>query len=100
MKLVKERLLRYAAPALYEQMEETFAEYHIHSYDVHSTAVKSENGIDVTVKFSADFSQSVTARFSFEQMSQPDDDVKRFFQEAAITCKSLLISDYYKMMKL
>jgi hypothetical protein len=95
-----EKLLRFAAPALYQQMADIFSSYHIHPYDIHGTVIKNENGFDVTLRFSQSFSQSVTTQVSFDQAKNPDKDVVRFFEETAEKCKSLLISDYYKMIKL
>ncbi|WP_026584383.1 hypothetical protein [Bacillus sp. J33] len=100
MKLLEERLLRYAAPVLYDRMIETFSSYHIHPYDVSATALKNENGYDVSLRFSTDFSQTFTHYFRFKQVKEPDEEVTRFFEEAAEKCKSSLIADYYKMMKL
>jgi hypothetical protein len=100
MRVLEERLLRYAAPVLYNKMVETFSSYHIHPYDVQATVCKNENGFDVSLKFSADLFQSVSHKFTIEQVAHPDEDVSRFFQESAEKCKSLLIADYYKMMKL
>ena len=99
MNLVEERLLRFAAPELYNRMVEILSTYHLHPYDVHATLLKNENGLDVIVRFTADFSQLVTANFSMEQATHPDEAVTGFFEEAAARCKALLIADYYKMMK-
>ncbi|MCM2532024.1 hypothetical protein NDK43_05995 [Neobacillus pocheonensis] len=98
--MVEERLLRFAAPALYQRMVETFSTFHIHPYDVQATIFKNESGFDVTLRFSNDFSQTVTIDLKNEQVAQPDEDVTRFFEEAAAKCKSTLIADYYKMIKL
>ncbi|MEH7119465.1 hypothetical protein V7128_18915 [Neobacillus vireti] len=98
--MLDDRLLRYAVPSLYDHMVEIFATYHIHPYDVQATASKKEDGYEVLLRFAANFSQSITKQFNLEQIEQPDEDVTRFFQEAAETCKSFLIADYYKMMKL
>lgn len=98
--MVEERLLRFAVPALYQRMVETFSTYHIHPHDVQATIFKNEDGFDVTLRFSNDFSQSVTTYLKNEQAAYPDEDVTRFFEEAADKCKSTLIADYYKMIKL
>jgi methylase of polypeptide subunit release factors len=100
MRMIEERLLRYAAPQLYKNMVEVFSNHYIHSYDVQAYVVKKEHGMDVTLRFSSDFSQFVSAFFSSEQAENPDKEVIRFFEEAAEKCKSLLIADYYKMIKL
>lgn len=100
MKLLEEKLLRYAAPALYNRMEEIFSAYHIHPYDVQATILKNEDGLNVTLMFSTDFSQALTKLFSFAQASLPDEEANQFFTEAAEKCKSSLIADYYKLMKL
>ncbi|WP_430540015.1 hypothetical protein [Neobacillus drentensis] len=97
--MLKERLLRFAVPALYNRMIEIFAAYHIHPHDVQATVLKNENGYEILVRFTSDFSQLVTKQFSFEQGEVPDEEVTRFFEEAAESCKSFLIADYYKMMK-
>ncbi|WP_035446122.1 hypothetical protein [Bacillus sp. UNC41MFS5] len=97
---LEEKLLRFAAPALYQQMADTFSSYHIHPYDIHGTLKKNESGYEVTLRFSQSFSQVMTTQVSFEQAMVPDAEVVQFFVEAAEKCKSLLISNYYKMIKL
>ncbi|WP_449538791.1 hypothetical protein [Ferdinandcohnia sp. Marseille-Q9671] len=96
---IEEKLLRFAAPVLYQKMVETFSEYNIHSYDIYATTVKQEKGYDVTLRFSQSFSQSVTTFVSFEQAQKPDDKIDSFFKETAEKCKNQLISDYFKMIK-
>jgi hypothetical protein len=98
--LLEERVLRYAVPALYSRMVEILSTYTIHPYDVQATAIKNDDGYEVSLRFTADFSQSLIKQFSFEQIKLLDDEVNRFFHEAAEKCKSFLIADYYKMMKL
>ncbi|MEH7225140.1 hypothetical protein V7112_15120 [Bacillus sp. JJ1566] len=97
---IEEKLLRFAAPNLYQKMVDTFFEYNIHSYDIYATVVKQEEGYDLTLRFSQSFSQSVTAFISFEQANDPDEEIASFFKETAEKCKNQLISDYYKMIKL
>lgn len=97
---LEERLLRFAAPALYKQMIETFSNFNIHPYDIHGTVMKDEEGLEVTLRFSNAYSQSVTTRVSFDQANAPDEEMISFFKETAEKCKSQLISDYYKMIKL
>ena len=99
MRLLEEKLLRFIAPGFYSKMVDTFSAYHIHPYDVHATAIKREDGLEVSLTFSSDFSQSVTKHFTNEQAIHPDEEVIQFFQEAADQCKSILIANYYKMMK-
>lgn len=97
---LEEKLLRFAVPALYQKMIEIFSSFNIHAYDVHGTVMKKDDGLDVTLRFSTNFFQEVTTHFSLEQALNPDDKVEQFFKETAETCKSQLISDYYKMIKL
>jgi methylase of polypeptide subunit release factors len=97
---MEDRLLRFAAPQLYKKMVEIFSNHHIHSYDVQASVVKKEDGMDVTLRFSSDFSQFVSAFFSSEQAENPDKEVIQFFEETAEKCKSILIANYYKMIKL
>lgn len=97
---LEEKLLRFAVPALYKQMADTFSSYNIHPYDIHGTVLKNETGYDVKIRFSQSFSHSMTTQVSFEQAINPDEKVIHFFKEAAEKCQSLLISDYYKMIKL
>jgi hypothetical protein len=40
MLMVEEKLLRFAAPAVYQIMVETYSTYHIHPYDVQATILK------------------------------------------------------------
>ncbi len=97
---IEGKLLRFAAPALYSKMIEIFSNLNIHPHDIQGTVIKNENGFDLRLRFSADFSQSVTTQVSFEQAENPDEEVTRFFKEAAEICKAQLISDYFKMIKL
>lgn len=97
---IEERLLLFAAPALYKRMVETFSTFHIHPYDVQGSVLKNEDGFDLTLRFSSNFSQSVTTHVGFEQAMNPDDEVTQFFEETAEKCKSQLISDYFKMVKM
>jgi hypothetical protein len=80
-------------------MIESFSAFHIHPYDVQAVLLKKENGYDVTIRFSSDFSQVVTAHFSYEQAAHPDEEVTRFFENAANQCRSVLMAEYYKMIK-
>jgi UDP-3-O-acyl-N-acetylglucosamine deacetylase len=99
-KKLEEKLLRFAAPALYQKMVDIFSDLNIHSYDVHGTAMKKEHGLEVTLRFSANYIQEITTYFSMEQVQKPDEEVEKFFKETAEKCKSQLIADYYKMIKL
>ncbi|WP_258000390.1 hypothetical protein [Bacillus sp. Marseille-P3661] len=96
---LKEKLLRFAAPNLYQKMVEVFSNYNIHSYDIYSTVVKQEQGFEVKLRYSRSFSQSVTVFVTFEQAMKPDEEVIQFFKETAETCKNQLISDYFKMVR-
>ncbi|THE12734.1 hypothetical protein E1I69_10085 [Bacillus timonensis] len=98
--VIEEKLLRFAAPNLYQKMVDVFSSYNIHSYDIHATVVKQEKGYDLTLRFSQSFSQSVTTFVSFEQAKDPDEEFISFLKETAEKCKNQLISDYYKMIKL
>ncbi len=98
--VIEEKLLRFAAPSLYQKMVEIFLEYNIHSYDIYATVVKQEEGFDLTLRFSQSFSQSATAFVSFGQAKEPDEEITGFFKRTAEKCKNQLISDYYKMIKL
>lgn len=97
--IIEEKLLRFAAPELYKKMVDTFSRVNIHSYDIHGTVQKKDDGFDLTLRFSQSYSQSVTTFISFEQAKKPDEEVIRFFEETAEKCKGQLISDYYKMIK-
>jgi hypothetical protein len=100
MKMIEQRVLRYAAPELYRKMVGIFSIHHIHPYDIQAYAVKTEDGMEITLRFSVDFSQSVTTHVSIGQIENPDDEVINFFEEAAHQCKTMLVADYYKMIKL
>ncbi|MCH1624324.1 hypothetical protein [Fredinandcohnia quinoae] len=97
--VIEERLLRFAAPALYQRMVETFSKYNIHPYDIHGTMLKNETGYELKLRFSNDFSQSVSTQISVEQAKNPDEKITHFFEETADKCKNQLISDYFKMVK-
>ena len=99
MNMAEERILRYAAPPLYKRMVEVFSTYHIHPYDFLAKLRKNNDEFTVIVRFSSDYSQVVSKGFTSEQVMHPDEEVTRFFTEAADQCKSLLVADYYKMKK-
>lgn len=98
--MIEERLLRFAAPQLYKKMIEIFSNHHIHSYEVQAYVLKNNNGMTVSLRFSSDFSLSLSTNISCIQAENPDNFVIQFFEEAAEKCKSILIADYYKMIKL
>ena len=95
-----QRLLRFAAPALYKKMVETFSANHLHPYDVLATVIQDEQGFEVRIRFSTDYSLGEIFHVSFEQAMNPDQKVKRIFEETAEKCKTQLIADYFKMIKL
>ncbi|MCM3568883.1 hypothetical protein [Neobacillus mesonae] len=97
---IEGKLLRFAAPKLYKTMVDTFSALNLHPHDVQGTVLTDESGLEVHLKFTSDFSQSISTYVSLEQAENPDEEVTRFFEEAAEKCKAQLISDYYKMMKL
>ncbi|EEM58309.1 MULTISPECIES: hypothetical protein [Bacillus cereus group] len=98
--IVEEKLLRFAIPTLYKQMLEVFEKYHIHPFDIQGTIVKKENGYNVIIRFSQSFSHTATIFVNFEQATHPDEEMIHFFEETAKQCRSQLVKDYYKMIKL
>lgn len=98
--MIEERLLRFAAPELYRVMDEIFSLHHIHPFDVQAFAVRNEQGMEITLRFTSDFSQFVTTHISYQQAKSLDQKVTQFFEDAAVKCKSLLIGNYYKNIKL
>ncbi|MDM5155640.1 hypothetical protein QUF88_18155 [Bacillus sp. DX1.1] len=98
--IVEERLLRFELPTLYKQMLGVFEKYHIHPFDIQGTILKKENGYDVILKFSQSFSHAATTFVGFEQAMHPGEEVIHFFEETAKRCKTQLMQDYYKMIKL
>ncbi|HHQ2899416.1 TPA: hypothetical protein ACSPOR_004639 [Bacillus cereus] len=98
--IVEEKLLRFALPKLYKQMLEVFEKHHIHPFDIQGTIVKKENGYTVIIKFSQSFSHVATTFVNFEQANNPDAEIIHFFEETAKQCRSQLVKDYYKMIKL
>lgn len=81
-------------------MHETFSKYNLHPYDTESSIVKSQDGLDVTVKLAGSQSKLATTHISTKQAQQPDEEVIRFFESTAEECKNLLIKNYFKMIKL
>ena len=98
--LEKEQSLRFAAPHVYQTMVDSFKKYNIHPYDAIGTIKTAKNGYDITIKSANHFSEIATITISEEQAMVPDSETVNLFEEAAKKCKSLLISDYYKMIKL
>ncbi|MDQ0229964.1 hypothetical protein [Metabacillus malikii] len=97
----EERLLRFAAPALYKKMVEVFSKKNIHPYDIYATAKDRVDGLTLTISLSQSLSaKPISADFSFDQANNPDERVETFFQETVETCKQQLISEYFKMIKL
>ncbi|WP_251552205.1 hypothetical protein [Neobacillus muris] len=92
--------MRFTAPVLHEKMSEIFSSYHIHPFDVHGSLIEEEDGYEVTIRFSANFSQSAKIHITFKQAETPDEQVISFFKKTAEQCKTQLIADYYKMIKL
>jgi len=100
MNLEEKKLLRFAAPELYKKMAEVFSTYHIHPHDVHAVITKLDDTWEVSLRFASDFSETIPTYFTTEQVNDPDEIVTHFFEEAAGKCKTQLIADYYKMIKL
>ncbi|WNS73570.1 hypothetical protein RRV45_11610 [Bacillus sp. DTU_2020_1000418_1_SI_GHA_SEK_038] len=98
--LEREQSLRFAAPHVYQTMVDSFKKFNIHPYDAIGTIKPAKNGYDITIKSANHFSEIATITISKEQALVPDTETENLFQEAAEKCKSLLISDYYKMIKL
>lgn len=98
--LYEEESLRFAAPKLYGKMMETFSKYNLHPYDTESSALKKEDGMDITLKLAGSNSVVATTHLTRKQIEQPDEDVVSFFETSAEECKNLLIKNYFKMIKL
>lgn len=96
----QELSLRIAAPKLYEKMTEVFARYHIHPYDAQGTVKKNSRGLDVNLRFASAHTPSMTIHINMDQAKKPDEDVTRFFEQAAEKCKEQLVADYFKMIKM
>ncbi|KOP82758.1 hypothetical protein AMS60_09905 [Bacillus sp. FJAT-21945] len=99
-KLQKEESLRIAAPNVYRRMIETFEKYNIHPYDAHGTVIKTQEGLEITLRLSNHFNEIAKTEISFEQAQRPDKELSCFFEQAAEKCKNQLITDYFKMIKL
>jgi hypothetical protein len=98
--IVKEAMLRFAAPNLYKEMIDVFSRFHIHPFDVHGTISQNKIGdYELSLRFSEEYSKSTTTVLTEEQVKNPDDEVIQFFKETAEKCKNQLISDYFKMVK-
>ena len=98
--LQKEQSLRFAAPNVYHRMVESFKKLNIHPYDVQGTIMAAKDGFDITIRSVATASEITKISISKEQAKNPDEKVDRLFEEAAEKCKSQLITDYFKMIKL
>jgi hypothetical protein len=99
MKMVEERILRFADPELYKKMIETFSAHHIHPYDVQATIKKDEEGYELSLLVPANNGKRMTTRLGLEKESHFNKNVTSFFEKAAAESKSLLMSDYYRMVK-
>lgn len=99
-KLQKEQSLRIAAPNVYKKMIETFEKYNIHSYDAQGTVIKTQEGLEITLRLSNHYTKIAQTKISFDQAQQPDEELSYFFEQAAEKCKNQLITDYFKMIKL
>lgn len=98
--LQKVQSLRFAAPNVYQTMVETFKKFNIHPYDAQGTIIATKEGFDITIKSVTTSSEIAKISISREQAKKPDEKVNNFFEEAAEKCKSQLITDYFKMIKL
>lgn len=98
--MTEERILRFAKPALYKKMIEIFSAYHIHPCDVHATIKKDEDGYELSLLFPANNGKQMTTRLCPEKDNHFDQKLTSFFEKAAAESKSLLMSHYYRMIKL
>ncbi|MED3574946.1 hypothetical protein [Cytobacillus praedii] len=99
-KLQKEESLRISAPNVYKRMIETFEKYNIHPYDAHGTVIKTQEGLEITLRLTNHFTEIAHTKISLDQAQHPDEEISFFFEQAAEKCKNQLITDYFKMIKL
>lgn len=97
--MAEERLLRFAEPSIYKKMIETFSSYQIHPHDVQATMKKDEKGFELFLRFPANKGSQIKTYLPSSQGKHFEEEMRKFFEKAAETCRSLLIKESYKMMK-
>lgn len=96
--MAEERILRYAEPTIYKKMIEIFSFHHIHPYDIQATIKKEEKGYELLLKF-PNHSARIKTWLPYSQVFHFDEEARKFFEKAADTCRSLLMTEFNKTTK-
>lgn len=96
----EQQALRAVSPKLYNYITEILEESNIHPYDIQTSTIKTDEGLQVFVQYGENFKQSQSSFFSFETINNLDSEINDFTKEIADACKEAMIADYFKMMKM
>lgn len=96
----EQQALRAVSPKLYNYITEILEESNIHPYDIQTSTIKTDEGLQVFVQYGENFKQSQSSFFSFETINNLDSQINDFTKEIADACKKAMIADYFKMMKM
>lgn len=92
--------LRVIDPKLYRFIvDELNRRHNIHSYDIQILAKKIESGLTMTFKYGEDYAQSKEVFFEFKTLNDRNSELTDFIHGLADDCKSVMIKDYFKMVK-
>lgn len=92
--------LRVIDPKLYKFIvDELNRRHNIHSYDIEILAKKIDSGLTMTFKYGEDYAQSKEIFFDFKTLHDRSSKLTDFVHELADECKSVMIKDYFKMVK-
>ena len=91
--------LRVIAPDIYQIITSELEKQNIHSYDVQINAIKKEQGLQIILLFGENFTHKKEQFFTHEAIKNFSDEIIAFAKETGESCKEVMISEYFKMMR-
>lgn len=99
MESKKELPLRLVLPKLYEILSTELENLHIHSYDYQANVIEENKGYEIILRYGDGFQKSESTFFTSEMIENGSKELLDFIKSAAQSCKTVMIADYFKMMK-
>jgi hypothetical protein len=95
-----EKMMRIVAPNLYNQIVTILEEDNIHPYDIEANVIEETSGFKVVIRFGEGFTQERSEVFSYKSIEDMDTEITEFIHSISEECKQVMVSDYFKMMKM
>ncbi|MGM8216477.1 hypothetical protein ACLIA0_12980 [Bacillaceae bacterium W0354] len=77
---------------------ELLSQFHIHSYDFQTYANKTDEGINLIIRFGSQFSHEKEMFIRNDQLNTISSEFEEFVKETGKACKQVLIDDYFNKM--